>query len=74
MGHLERMGVGGLWGSYIDNDAGNPERYLVHFYNGGLGLPDKDYYTDEKYKDVREEYPKHISRMLVLAGLSRAGG
>ncbi|MGZ0244365.1 MAG: peptidase M13, partial [Actinomycetales bacterium] len=50
MGHLERMGVGGLWGSYIDNDPGNPERYLVHFYNGGLGLPDKDYYTDEKYK------------------------
>ena len=38
MGHLERMGVGGLWGSYIDNDPGNPERYLVHFYNGGLGL------------------------------------
>ena len=71
MGHLERMGVGGLWGSYIDNDPGNPERYLVHFYNGGLGLPDKDYYTDEKYKDVREEYPQHISRMLVLAGLTQ---
>ena len=71
MGHLERMGVGGLWGSYIDNDPGNPERYLVHFYNGGLGLPDKDYYTDEKYKDVREEYPLHISRMLVLAGLTQ---
>ena len=72
MGHLERMGVGGLWGSYIDNDSGNPERYLVHFYNGGLGLPDKDYYTDDKYKDVREEYPKHIARTLVLAGWDKA--
>jgi len=72
MGYLERMGVGGLWGSYIDNDPGNPERYLVHFYNGGLGLPDKDYYTDEKYQDVRDEYPKHIARMLVLAGWDKA--
>lgn len=72
MGQLERMGVGGLWGSYIDNDPGNPERYLVHFYNGGLGLPDKDYYTDEKYQDVKSEYPLHISRMFELAGVDKS--
>ena len=72
IGALERTGVGGLWGSYIDNDPGNPERYLVHLYNGGLGLPDKDYYTDEKYLDVRTEYPLHIARMFELAGWSKA--
>jgi len=72
MGALERMGVGGLWGSYIDNDPGDPERYLVHFYNGGLGLPDKDYYTDEKYADVKDEYPLHIARMFELAGFDKS--
>ena len=72
IGALERTGVGGLWGSYIDNDPGNPERYLVHLYNGGLGLPDKDYYTDEKYLDVRTEYPLHMARMFELAGWSKA--
>ena len=72
IGALERTGVSGLWGSYIDNDPGNPERYLVHLYNGGLGLPDKDYYTEEKYLDVRTEYPLHMARMFELAGWSKA--
>jgi putative endopeptidase len=39
-------------------------------YQGGIGLPDKDYYTDEKYEDIRTEYVPHISRMLMLAGWS----
>ncbi|HEY7854716.1 MAG TPA: M13-type metalloendopeptidase [Aquiluna sp.] len=68
IGALERAGVGGLWGSYVDNDPGNPERYLVNIYQGGLGLPDREYYSDEKYADIREEYVPHISRMLMLAG------
>jgi putative endopeptidase len=70
LGALEREGVPGIWGSYVDNDAGNPERYLVHMYQGGIGLPDKDYYTDEKYEDIRTEYVPHISRMLMLADWS----
>ena len=70
LGELERDGVPGIWGSYVDNDAGNPERYLVHMYQGGIGLPDKDYYTDEKYEEIRTEYVPHISRMLMLAGWS----
>ena len=68
LGLFERAGVSGLWGSYVDNDPGNPERYLVHIYQGGIGLPDREYYFDEKYKEIREEYVPHISRMLMLAG------
>ena len=70
LGAFEREGLPGIWGSYVDNDAGNPERYLVHLYQGGIGLPDKEYYTDEKYEDIRTEYVPHISRMLMLAGWS----
>jgi len=68
LGAFERAGVSGLWGSYVDNDPGDPERYLVHLYQGGIGLPDKEYYTDEKYQEIRDEYVPHISRMLMLAG------
>ena len=68
LGSLERKGVGGLWGSYVDNDPGDPERYLVHLYQGGIGLPDRDYYTDEKYQEIREHYVPHIAKMLKLAG------
>ena len=70
LGAFERAGVPGLWGSYVDNDPGDPERYLVHLYQGGIGLPDKEYYTDDKYAEIREEYVPHISRMLILAGWS----
>jgi len=70
LGVFEREGLPGIWGSYVDNDAGNPGRYLVHMYQGGIGLPDKEYYTDEKYEDIRTEYVPHISRMLILAGWS----
>ena len=68
LGEFEAEGSGGLWESYIDNDPGDPERYLVHLYQGGLGLPDESYYFDEKYQDIREQYVPHISRMLMLAG------
>jgi putative endopeptidase len=68
LGALARRGVPGIWGSYVDNDPGNPDRYLVHLYQGGLGLPDEAYYREEKYAEIRKAYLKHISKMLQLAG------
>jgi putative endopeptidase len=72
IGEFERESIGGFWGSYVDNDAGNPERYLVHFYQGGLGLPDRDYYFDEKYEEIRKAYVPHLTKMLSLAGYKDA--
>ena len=72
IGELESEGVGGFWGSYVDNDPGNPERYLLHFYQGGLGLPDRDYYFDEKYEDIRKDYLPHLEKMLSLANVPDA--
>ncbi|MEY3028810.1 MAG: hypothetical protein RL198_207, partial [Actinomycetota bacterium] len=68
LGQLQRQGVSGLWGSYVDNDPGDPTRYLVQLYQGGLGLPDEAYYREEKYADIRAEYVKHVQRMFVLVG------
>ena len=72
IGELESEGVGGFWGSYVDNDPGNPDRYLLHFYQGGLGLPDRDYYFDEKYEDIRKDYLPHLEKMLMLANVPDA--
>ena len=38
----------------------------------GLGLPTKDYYTDAKYKDIRDAYVDHIVKMLELTGVAEA--
>jgi putative endopeptidase len=70
MGELERGVVGGIFGMYVNNDPGNPERYLVNMYQGGLGLPDESYYHDEKYAAYRDAYVPYISNMLQHAGWS----
>ena len=66
LGEFERMGGGGLFGSYVDTDARNSDRYLVHLTQGGIGLPDESYYRDEKYAETREKYLAYLTRMLEL--------
>lgn len=70
MGEFSKLGIGGLFGSYVDNDPGNPSRYIVNLYQGGIGLPDEAYYREEKHAEIRDAYVPHISQMLHLAGWS----
>lgn len=70
---LERQGLGGFFGMFVDNDPGDPARYIVFVMQGGLGLPDESYYREDQFVDVREQYRAHIARMLGLAGVADAG-
>lgn len=67
LGEFERIGGHGLFGSYVDTDDRNSERYLFHLVQGGLGLPDESYYRDEKFAEVREKYVAYLTRLLTLA-------
>ncbi len=69
LGCLERRGVSGFFQLYIDNDPGNPERYIALFEQGGLGLPDESYYREEKFADIRTAYVGYLKKMFTLAGL-----
>ncbi len=73
MGELDRKGGDGLFGGYVNNDAGNPERALLHLFQSGLGLPDESYYRDEKFTPIRTAYLAHVQTMLELAGVENAG-
>jgi putative endopeptidase len=68
VGGLERRGGGGFFGTYVNTDDRNSERYLVTMVQGGLGLPDESYYRDDKFADIRTAYVSHLERMLTLAG------
>lgn len=70
LGEYSAQGISGFFGWYVDNDPGNPQRYLVNLYQGGLGLPDESYYRDEKYKQFTEQYVPYIAKMFSLAGFS----
>ncbi|TFV98173.1 M13 family metallopeptidase [Leifsonia flava] len=72
LGSLERAGTSGFAQLFVDNDPGNPERYLVFVEQGGIGLPDESYFRDEKFAEIREKYRAHLARMFGLAGLDDA--
>jgi putative endopeptidase len=66
VGALQRTGVGGGVGAYIDTDSKNSNRYLMHVTQSGLGLPDESYYRDEQHAELLAAYPGHIARMFAL--------
>ncbi|MGO9746228.1 MAG: M13 family metallopeptidase [Mycobacterium sp.] len=66
VGTLQRTGVGGGVAMYVDTDAKNSSRYLVHVTQSGIGLPDESYFRDEQHAEVLAAYPGHIARMFGL--------
>lgn len=66
VGALQRTGVGGGVAMYIDTDAKDSARYLVHVTQSGIGLPDESYFRDEQHAEVLAAYPGHIARMFAL--------
>lgn len=72
IGRLERAGGPGFVHLYVDNDPGDPERYLLNVVQGGLGLPDESYYREEKFAEIRAKYREFVEQLLVLAGLDDA--
>lgn len=67
---LQYIGVGCLFSGGIWQDEKKSERYAVHLWQGGLGLPNRDYYSDsdERSKMLRTEYVAHVGRMFQLLG------
>jgi putative endopeptidase len=72
VGKLERRGLNGFYQAFVDNDPGNPERYLVFLEQGGISLPDESYYREEQFQSIRDAFVSHVQRMFELAGLSDA--
>ena len=68
LGEFERVGGYGLFGSYVNTDDRDSDRYLFHVTQGGLGLPDESYYREEKFAEIREAYVAYLTRLLGLGG------
>ena len=70
LAELHLSGVGAGFGFRVAQDARSSTRYIGIFNQGGLGLPDRDYYLkdDAKSKDLREAYRAHVAKILELTG------
>lgn len=65
---LHRRGVNVLFDSGVSPDPKNSAVYALMLWQGGLGLPDRDYYLAEGFKTQREQYRAHVAAMLRLLG------
>ena len=54
-----------------DIDFKDPATYMMYTWQGGLGLPDREYYfnEDDKSTELRRQYVEHVEKMFAVAGL-----
>ncbi len=67
---LHKEGVGVLFGMFVEQDSKNSQQEALYLWQGGLGLPNREYYfrNDDRTKNIRAEYKKHINNMSNLLG------
>jgi len=67
---LQTKGVGVLFNFGSDQDFKDSSKVIGEANQGGLTLPDRDYYTrdDDESKKLRQQFAEHIGKLLVLAG------
>lgn len=68
LAQIHERGVGACFGDSVAPDAKNSEIYAFQLGQGGLGLPDRDYYLTEAFAKQREAYAAHVAKMLGMIG------
>ena len=75
LGILNRDGIDSPVNLRLRQDLKNPDVFAVYIGQGGLGMPDRDYYLDTKnpkFAEVRAKYQAYVAQMLTLAGIPGA--
>jgi putative endopeptidase len=70
---LRENGIATLFSFYVEQDEKQSDRYAAQISQGGMGLPDRDYYvgTSKDSKRIRDLYREHVAKMLGLLGESK---
>src|SRR3989440_598031 len=68
--HLHSIGINAFFDFGAGQDAKDSSRDIAQAGQGGLGMPDRDYYTkqDADMKEKRQKYVAHVTKMLTLSG------
>jgi len=73
IGKMQKEGIRPLFYFFGAQDDQNSSMVIANFYQGGLGLPDRDYYIskDARSEEMRKAYVEHIQKMLSLINYSQ---
>jgi putative endopeptidase len=74
LAHLHSIAVNAFFGMGANQDYADSNAMISFYTSGGLGLPERDYYTrtDAKSVEQRQQYVAHVSKILALAGETEA--
>ena len=75
MAELQRMGFSSFFNFYVGQDDKKSDQMIINLYQGGLGLPDRDYYLkdDKESVEIRQKYLTHVKTMFMLMGIPAGG-
>ncbi len=68
MGRSKNGFGAGLFNIAVDEDEKDPTRNTLHASQGGLGLPDRDYYLRDAFRDKKTKYRDYVARLLGMVG------
>ena len=73
-GYIHAVSSSPLFNFYITQDDKNSSKYQVYINQGGLSLPDRNYYfdTDAKAQTIREKFVKYVQNMYKLMGFDES--
>ncbi|MFM1983439.1 MAG: hypothetical protein RJB22_2158 [Pseudomonadota bacterium] len=73
-GEANRLGITAPVAIGVEQDLKDNTKYSAYVGQGGLGMPDRDYYLvdNDRFKDIRAKYKAHIAAMFRLTGVSEA--
>ena len=57
-----------FFGAYVGQEAKDPNRYAVYLAQGGLGLPDRDYYLTTQFAEKKAKYQAYVATQLKAIG------
>jgi len=72
LAELHQSDIAAFFQPFVSPDAKNSEVYAFYLSQGGLGLPDRDYYISDSFAQQREAYRAHVARMFGLLGETEA--
>ena len=69
-GEASKLSIPTPFTTFVGQDDKSPDQYILSMYQGGIGMPDRDYYlsTDAKIVETRGKYLQHLTNVLTLAG------
>ena len=68
LGKLHSDGIGGFFYAGGSTDPTNADMVIMHLYQGGLSLTDRDDYLKEESQEMRDKYVEHVTKMFELTG------